>query len=280
MAEAYDRRRCMTWLASDRMVRTTPGPNPLGVAWSALRAGAARRPRPGGSAGVDHAALAPILVALRTGGMGALVDLRPALADYRSSLEQVVPDQLSATEALAYWLNLYNAGALDLAAEAAQTVATTVVGVRGGFRRSWATVAGETLSLDGIEHGKVRRLGDPRIHAALVCGSASCPTLRFEPYSGSGVHAQLDNQMRRFLAGGGAAADRNAGMLLLSRILKWYGGDFVHPHRMPTWLPATRRRIVVAITPWLDASVVSWIAETRPGVRFQPYDWALACTVG
>ena len=46
--------------------------------------------------------------------------------------------------------------------------------------------------LDDIEHGKVRRFGDPRIHSALVCGSVSCPTLRFEPYEGDRLDASAD----------------------------------------------------------------------------------------
>lgn len=50
----------------------------------------------------------------------ALAALRPALGAYRSTLETVEPDRLTAEEALAFWLNLYNAGALDLAAEAWQ----------------------------------------------------------------------------------------------------------------------------------------------------------------
>jgi hypothetical protein len=259
---------------------TSTGPNPIRVAWSMLRAQATRRPRPTGHEAVDHSGLAPILGALRSGGAGVLVGLRRDIAAYRSHLESVIPDELSETEALAYWLNLYNAGALDLAAEAWQATAPTVLRVPGGFERPWATVAGERLSLDAIEHGKVRRLGDPRIHGALVCGSASCPTLRYEPYDGARVDDQLDDQMRSFLRDGGAVADREEGTLLLSRILRWYGADFVRPHRMPAWLPARTHRVLTAITPWLDDTVAAWVAAARPAVAYQPYDWALACAVG
>ena len=52
----------------------------------------------------------------------------------------------------------------------------------GAFDAPWAMVGGESLSLNDIEHGKIRRFRDPRIHAALVCGSVSCPTLRYEPF--------------------------------------------------------------------------------------------------
>ncbi len=263
------------WVVTDQ----TRGPNPLVAAWSMVRAQSKRKPRPVGTERLDHAALSPILDALRRDGVGALGELKPAIVRYRSELESVDPDRLTTDDALAYWLNLYNAGALDLAAVALRDSATTVLRVPGGFRRPWAVVAGETLSLDAIEHGKLRRLGDPRIHAALVCGSASCPTLRYEPYSGSRIDAQLDDQTRTFLRTGGAVADRRSGTLMLSRIFLWYGADFVRPHRMPAWLPTGKRRVLRAITPWLDNGVSTWIANVEPKVAFQPYDWALACAV-
>lgn len=261
------------------MANTTRGPNPLLAAWSMMRAQATRRPQPTGTGTVDHAALTPILAALASDGVSALGDLRPAIAAYRAGLEGVRPDELTRAQAQAFWLDLYNAGALDLAAEAWQQSAPTVLRLPGGFRRPWAVVAGEELSLDDIEHGKLRRMGDPRIHGALVCGSASCPTLRYEPYEGSRLDAQLDDQMRSFLRKGGLIADRRAESVLLSRIFLWFGADFVRPHRMPSWLPAAKKTVLASIMPWLDPEVVRWIDAAGPRIAFQPYDWALACRV-
>lgn len=211
--------------------------------------------------------------------MPALVPLRSALHDYRDTMSEVDPDRLSRPAALAYWLNLYNAGALDVAAETFERAEVSVLRLPGAFQRTWATVAGEDLTLDGIEHGKVRRFGDPRIHGALVCGSASCPTLRYEPYRGADLTAQLDDQLRVFLAGGGAIADRTDDVLYLSRVFLWFGGDFTRPHRMPTWLPAPKRRLVRSLRRWLDGDLLRWVDATRPKVAFQPYDWSLACRI-
>jgi hypothetical protein len=242
-----------------------------------LRALRARRPAPRGHGIVDHRPFEPVLAALRAKGVAALPGRRAALRAYRDELERVDPDTLGRHEALAYWVNLYNAGALDLAAAALDV--GTVLRVPGGFSSTWATVAGERLSLDAIEHGKIRRFGDPRIHAALVCGSASCPTLRFEPYRGDIVHEQLDDQMRSFLRHGGARVAEETGTLVLSRIFLWYGADVVRPHRMPAWIPASRKRLVHALRPWLGDEVRAWVAATRPRIAFQPYDWSLACAV-
>ena len=67
----------------------------------------------------------------------------------------------------------------------------------------------------------------------------------------------------------------DGGAVMLSRVFLWYGSDFVRPHRMPTLLPASRRRIAKALQPWLPKEAAS--AET---VGFQDYDWGLACSVG
>ncbi len=221
-----------------------------------------------------------MLDAVAGGGVAALAGVRPALDGYRAKLHAFDPDSLTRPEALAYWVNLYNAEALALAADAHDAGAGSVLRVPGGFDRSHATVAGESLSLNDIEHGKVRRFRDPRVHGALVCGSVSCPTLRAEPFTGDRIGHQLDDQMRRFLAAGGAEADRAAGVLRLSRVLLWYGGDFARPHRMPTWLPAARHRIADAVRPWLRPDDAQWVQARRPRVAFRSYDWGLSCAIG
>jgi len=263
-------------------VSTPTGPNPMTAASSMLAARRVRRPHPaaaGGRGDVDHSVLGEVLTTLRRAGAAALRDHRVTLASYRDELQAFDPDSLSPQAALAYWINLYNAGALDLAAEASTGGAATVLRIPGGFRRVWARVAGEPLSLDAIEHGKIRRFKDPRIHGGLVCGSASCPTLRDEPFTGESLDHQLDDQMRSFLAAGGAVRDEAAGRLYLSRIFLWFGGDFTRPRRMPTLLPARKAAVADALATWLDPETEAWRLTRGPAIRFQPYDWSLACAV-
>ena len=257
----------------------TSGPNPVRVAIAIWRARRAKPPRPTGSGAVDHEPLGRILESLRSRGLDRLIEERPQLADYRAELEEIDPDRLDRNEALAYWINLYNAGALSLAADAREANAKSVLRIPGGFTETWAVIAGESLSLARIEHGKIRRFRDPRVHGALICGSASCPTLRFEPYYGPKADSQLDDQMRYFLAAGGATLDKSENRLMLSRVFLWYGGDFARPHKMPTWIPASGRAVAASLATWLDSDLASWLVEKRPSVGFQPYDWELACSV-
>ena len=241
-----------------------------------LRARRLRRPEPVGSGTTTHEDFDPILAAVASGGIPAIDG--PAVTAYAARLASLDPDTLTRPAALAYWINLYNALALDLAARAAAAGAAGVFGVPGAFDRPVITVAGERLSLDGIEHGKVRRFGDPRIHAALVCGSLSCPTLRGRAYT-EDIEPQLDQQMRSFLEAGGITIDRTAGTVELSRIFLWYGADFVRPHRIPAVLPARKRDIARAAAAWLPDGDRSWVEAERPRVTYLAYDWSLGCAV-
>ncbi len=253
-------------------------PNPISVAVSILRARRVRRPDSSGTGAVESADLGRILQTLRSGGIATLPNEREGLDGFRNRMQAIDPDSLSRDGALALWLNLYNAGALAVASDAFNDGATTVLRTPGVFDATWATIAGEALSLNDIEHGKIRRFGDPRIHGALVCGSASCPTLRYEPF-GENLDDQLDDQMRSFLAGGGAATDRTAGTLRLSRIFLWYGGDFTRPHRMPTLLPSRKKDLSRVVAEWLPGDDAEWVIDSTPKVEYASYDWGLACSI-
>ena len=254
------------------------GPNVLRAAWSVLWARRVRRPRPTGSGQVDHAALAPILDELRRPGGLARLE-RDGLSAYLDNLQAIVPDSLSRDEALAFWLNMYNAAAVRVAVDAVSDGVASVMRVPGAFDESVVSVAGESLSLNDIEHGKIRRFRDPRIHGSLVCGSISCPTLRHSPFTGEYLDEALDAQMRVFLGNGGAVADRPARSVHLSRVLFWYGTDFVRPRRMPSLLPVSKSAVLASVRPWLAPELAAWVEGEKPKVRFQSYDWGVGCAV-
>ena len=228
---------------------------------------------------VDHTPLARVLDRLARNGVSTLVDASDELAHYRDALASIDPDELTPAGSLAFWINLYNAGALQRAGQAYSHDYESVLRVPGAFSALWVTVCGESMSLDDIEHGKIRRFGDPRIHGALVCGSVSCPTLRGEPFDGARLDQQLDGQMRFLLSNGGGRLDRTENTLHLTRVLKWYGGDFVRPHRMPTLRPARASDLTAAISRWLNPDDARYVVGNQPKVVFAAYDWGLGCSV-
>ncbi|MEX2424604.1 MAG: DUF547 domain-containing protein [Acidimicrobiia bacterium] len=262
------------------MSKSSTSPNVLRAGLSIVLALVkVRAPDAFGFDSVSHDRYASVLDFLHGDVVRRLPDAVPELDRYLAQMETVEPEHLGRDEALAFWINLYNAAGLRLGATAAGEGAATVFGIPGAFTTPVVTIAGEALSLDQIEHGKIRRFKDPRIHAGLVCGAMSCPTLRREPYTGD-VDGQLDDQMRQFLADGAIRVVPSAGEVMLSPIFSWFGRDFVSPHRMPTFLPARRRTVLGALTPWLDDETALWIEEVEPSIRYTSYDWGLGCAIG
>ena len=103
----------------------------------------------------------------------------------------------------------------------------------GGFftsvwKKKVGIVGGKTRTLDEIEHRILRKMSEPRIHAAIVCASVSCPDLRREAYSAEYLEQQLDDQLRRFLANKnkGLSIDSRQKKVQLSSIFKWFKEDF------------------------------------------------------
>ena len=86
-------------------------------------------------------------------------------------------------EQLAFWSNAYNILAMDLVVEHAPEQSIKDIGSLffPVWKKPAGKIGGKTYSLDEIEHGIVRPLGDPRAHVAVICASLSCPPLRREP---------------------------------------------------------------------------------------------------
>jgi hypothetical protein len=68
------------------------------------------------------------------------------------------------------------------------------------WKKTAGEIGGRSYTLYEIEHEILRPMGEPRIHAAIVCASLSCPPLRREPYRAAELEAQLEDNVRRWLA--------------------------------------------------------------------------------
>jgi hypothetical protein len=147
--------------------------------------------------------------------------LRKAVENYEVAPP---PDTDGAKKAL--WCNAYNANVLAMIAQQQRQTGNvaTVKEIPGFFDEKPIKVCGESLTLDQLE-GRLRKLGDPRIHGALVGGARSCPPLRREPFMAHRIDEQLNDQCRRWLDDNlkNRASER---MLLLSETFKWFAEDF------------------------------------------------------
>lgn len=150
---------------------------------------------------------------------------------------------------LAFWLNVYNATVQDhLSRDPGLFEKRGFPPRRPIFARDVLTVAGESTSVDDVEHGILRRsqqawgLGylprlrpsaferrhrvddvDPRIHFALNCGARSCPPVL--AYTADGVDAELDRATASYLETE-VDYDPAAQEARVPKLFSWYRGDF------------------------------------------------------
>jgi len=220
-----------------------------------------------GKALTDHTRAVPEVVGTRVDYPGLHEDL-----EWRNLLRSVRacdPSKLTTREQqLAFWTNAYNIFAIDLVAKHWRVDSIKDIGslLFPVWDKTAGQIFGETYTLDQIEHEKLRPLGDPRIHAAIVCASISCPSLAREPYTAAAIDAQLDAAFARFVANPdkGFRLDRAANTVVLSSIFKWFAEDF---EKQGGVLTVIARHLGDSDRAWLQANGAGALLE------YMDYDW-------
>jgi len=173
-------------------------------------------------------------------------------------------------EQLAFWIDAYNVLAIDLVASHYPLESIRDIGsfFRPVWKRPAGVVGGRSVTLDEIEHGIVRPLGEPRAHAVVVCASTSCPALPREPLRAATLDAQLDAATDAWLAdpGKGLRIEREADTIHLSRIFDWFEEDFEPAGGVLTF--------VARHAPVSDRA---WLRERGAAARivYLDYDWSV-----
>jgi hypothetical protein len=207
--------------------------------------------------------------------VGTRVDYRGLAADPRwprllAGLEAARPSELTTrAQRLAFWINAYNVLAIRMVIDHYPVESIRDAGslFRPVWKREIARIEGRGVTLDEIEHEILRKLGEPRIHGAIVCASTSCPSLAREPYSAAALDKQLDASMRRWMASPakGLRIDRPAGRVTLSRIFSWFASDF---EAAGGALAFATRYAPDAARQWLEG-------RRKVSVSYFDYDWSL-----
>ena len=223
---------------------------------------------------VDHAPLDRLLAEhVEAGGWvdyAGLAKDRAALAAYTDRLADAAVGELPRDARLATLINAYNAFTLELILEhydggELDSIKDIPAAKRWKAKR-WR-IGGERWSLDGIEHRWIREAFDePRIHFALVCAAVGCPPLRREAYRAERLDQQLAEQARychahpRWLR-----YEPGADTVALTRLYKWYGGDF-----------RAAAGGVLAFAARYDRALRRRLERGGPPeIRWLPYDWGL-----
>jgi Protein of unknown function, DUF547 len=146
---------------------------------------------------IDHGLYDSVLKSHTKDGQ---VDYPAVAADksYATYLEQLAatPAPSAKNDKLVYYMNAYNALAMKGIIDGRSP--SNFLGRHIFFKSTKFKLAGSETNLHNIEHEILRKLGEPRIHFAIVCASTSCPKIRSDAFTAAKLEEQLDDNARRF----------------------------------------------------------------------------------
>lgn len=198
--------------------------------------------------------------------LGASAEWRRLLA----SLAATDPSSFARSDRLAFYINAYNVLAIDSVRRGYPVESIRDLGslIWPIWVRTAGKIAGEDVSLHEIEHEILRPMGEPRIHAAIVCAAVSCPSLLREPWRGDRLDVQFETALRGWLRDPrkGLSIDRARSEVRLSRIFKWFSGDF-----------ESVGGVIGFAGSYLSDADQRWLAEHAEEIEIEylEYDWSL-----
>jgi len=213
-----------------------------------------------------------------------------SFVDSLASLSTSTYEGWSESEKIAFLINAYNGLTLRAVIDHYPIESSGVSGlvfpknsirqIPGVWDNITFTIMGEPWTLDRIEHDTLRiDFDEPRIHLALVCAAMGCPRLRNEPYTGEGLDSQLEDQAHAFLSDPlKLTIDRENGVVSLSSIFKWFGGDFVPSYGTDDLFTdhnRAERAVLNYITDYLSDTHRTFLKDEAYRIEYLPYDWSL-----
>lgn len=149
------------------------------------------------------------------------------LEDYLEELSKVRTEPLSDKEAMAYWINLYNAATIHKVLE--NFPLNSIKDLNGG--KVWDTkiveiAGGKKISLNQIENEILRPVyKDPRIHFVINCAAKSCPPIDNQALTSDNLYAVLEQRTKEFVKNN-RYNDITEKKMEISSIFDWYKEDF------------------------------------------------------
>ncbi len=226
-------------------------------------------------------------VTMTNGGKASVVNYTGMKADkakldsYMAATSKVSQSEFnkwSKDEQLAFLINVYNAGTVELVLTKYPNIKSIkdIGGVFGSpWKQNFITLLGKTRSLDDIEHNLIRgskRYNEPRIHFAVNCASIGCPALLDDAFTASKLDKQLEQVTSKFLAD--SSRNRLKGSTLeVSPIFKWYKEDFDTNWRGTKDLEGFLSRYSSSLD--LNKSQEADLKNGKTKISYTNYDWSL-----
>ncbi|HJN72748.1 MAG TPA: DUF547 domain-containing protein [Myxococcota bacterium] len=201
-----------------------------------------------------------------------------ALDSYVAAIA-AAPKPKGKDQTLAFYMNAYNALTVDLILDH-QGKITSIRDLDGGqpWKKRTFVVAGEELTLDHIENGVLRPLGDPRVHAGLNCASKGCPPLLAEAFEAATIDAQLDRAARSWVSHNAFITSKMEDELHISQIFDWYAVDFAayaDDFDVPGVDDPKQEAALNFIRAYSGDHTRKWIESGSYTVHWWEYDWKL-----
>ena len=226
-------------------------------------------------------------VTMTNGGKASVVNYAGMKADqakldsYMAATGKVSQSEFnkwSKDEQLAFLINVYNAGTVELVLTKYPNIKSIkdIGRVFGSpWKQNFITLLGKTRSLDDIEHNLIRgskRYNEPRIHFAVNCASIGCPALLDDAFTASKLDKQLEQVTSKFLAD--SSRNRLKGSTLeVSPIFKWYKEDFATNWRGTKDLTGFLGRYSSSLG--LNKSQEVDLKNGKTKISYTNYDWNL-----
>ena len=183
------------------------------------------------------------------------------LKSYLKELEAVNKGtfkEFNSDQKLAFWINAYNAYTVKwiLKHYPVESIKDTGSLFSNPWKKEFIELMGKKMSLDGIEHGTIRKnFKEARIHFAVNCASIGCPSLYQNAFIAEKLDAQLEESTKFFLSN--KKKNYLKGQTYhLSKIFDWYGEDFEKYHGS------------------VEKFVGKYLGE-GDDIEFLDYDWSL-----
>ncbi|MEQ8625233.1 MAG: DUF547 domain-containing protein [Vicingaceae bacterium] len=146
---------------------------------------------------------------------------------YTNKLSKNPPtNDWSKSEAMAYWINAYNAFTVSLILK--NYPLNSIMDINDG--KAWdlkfIQIGGKNYSLNNIEHDILRvKYPDPRIHFAVNCAAQSCPKLNNEAFTAENLELSLSRLANEFI-NNDSKNKLSGNPIKVSKLFDWYKEDF------------------------------------------------------
>lgn len=210
-----------------------------------------------------------------------------------NKLDPKIYESWSKQDKIAFWINAYNIKMLHIIVNnypiepisrfhSAIWGAKSIRHIEGKWTKHKFLVMDEVFTLLEIDERFFRKQFDePRVVFALTRASLSSPPLRNEPYYGSKLDKQLDDQTKKFISSPLAfKIDRKKGKVYLSALFQKpaYGKMFVGKYGIDRKFkgkePETRA-VLNFITNFVSEDTKEYLELGNYTVQFMGYNWTI-----